>query len=155
MELLRQMSKFTRSRSDKIHIYKTYIRSVVEQSCVVWNFNLKKRNEKELEKVQKVALSIITSKRNSYKENLRELGLETLKERRNILSARFANKCLKNKKTEGMFRSNTKTHTMNLRVKEKYKVDQHRTSRTIRSAIPNMVKVLNKKHNEKQKFLET
>ena len=102
-----------------------------------------------------MALSIITSKRNSYKENLRELGLETLKERRNILSARFANKCLKNKKTEVMFRSNTKTHKMNLRVKEKYKVDQYRTSRTIRSAIPNMVKVLNKNHDEKQKYLET
>ena len=46
-----------------------------------------------------------------------------------------------------MFRSNTKTHKMNLRVKEKYKVDQYRTSRTVRSAIPNMVEVLNKNHN--------
>ena len=33
-----------------------------------------------------------------------------------------------------MFRSNTKTHKMNLRVKEKYKVDKYRTSRKIRSA---------------------
>ena len=35
MELLRQMTTFTKSIRDKMQIYKTYIRSVVEQSCVV------------------------------------------------------------------------------------------------------------------------
>ena len=58
------------------------------------------------EQVQKDALSNITRKRNSYKENLKKLGLETLKERRIILSARFAQKCFRNQKTEDMFERN-------------------------------------------------
>ena len=33
----------------KIQIYKTYIRSVLEQSCVVWNYNITKKSERELE----------------------------------------------------------------------------------------------------------
>ena len=40
MELLRQISKFTKSVKDKMQIYKTYIRSVVEQSSVVWSSSL-------------------------------------------------------------------------------------------------------------------
>ena len=36
MEILRQMSKFTNSVKDKVQIYKAYIRSVIEQSSVVW-----------------------------------------------------------------------------------------------------------------------
>jgi hypothetical protein len=56
MELLRKMTNFTKSIRDKTHIYKTYIRSVVEQSCVVWNDGLSRQNERELERVQKVAV---------------------------------------------------------------------------------------------------
>ena len=44
MELLRQMKNFTKSTKDKIQIYKIYIRSVIEQSCVVWNYNITKKN---------------------------------------------------------------------------------------------------------------
>ena len=40
MELLRKTSTFTKSIQDKLHIYKVYIRSVEEQSCVVWHSNL-------------------------------------------------------------------------------------------------------------------
>ena len=57
-------------------------------------------------------------------------------------------------KTEGMFRRNTKTYQMNLRMKQKYKVDYHTISRTKRSAIPNMVKLINKKHDETIQILE-
>ena len=89
MELLRQISNFTSSVKDKIHIYKTYIRSVVEQ---------------------KVAVSIITKSTESYSDKLKELNLETLKERRNILSARFAEKCIKNEKTKSIFKKKTLTY---------------------------------------------
>ena len=75
-----------------MHIYKTFIRSVLEQSCVVWNFNITKQNEKELERVQKVAVGLILGNYNSYKEALEYLNLESLKERRNVLSRRFAEK---------------------------------------------------------------
>ena len=86
MELLRQLNKFTNSTRDKIHIYKTYVRSVLEQSCVVWSSNLTNRNIKELEHVQKVAISLITNNKKTYQENMKHLNIETLTERRNILS---------------------------------------------------------------------
>ena len=58
MELLQKMKNFTKPTRDKIQIYKTYIRSVLEQSCVVWNYNITKKSERELEWVQKVAVRL-------------------------------------------------------------------------------------------------
>ena len=37
----RTISTFTKSVSDKLYIYKVYIISVLEQSCVVWNVQCK------------------------------------------------------------------------------------------------------------------
>ena len=68
MELLRQLNKFTNSIRDKIHIYKTYVRSVLEQSCVVWSSNPTKRNIKELEQVQKVSIKLITNNKKHIKK---------------------------------------------------------------------------------------
>ena len=131
-----------------MHIYKTYIRSVLEQSCVVWNYNLTKKNERELERVQKVAVRLILGNYESYKEALQNLGLDSLKERRNILCIRFAEKCTKNPKTKDIFETTTKEHKMPLRYKEKYKVINARTVRMENSAIPKMIKHMNKKHKE-------
>ena len=89
-------------------IYKVYICSVLEQSCTVWNSSLAKHNEKELERVQKVASKIILGTYNSYEERLKELNLPTLKERRNMLSLRFANKCLKTKRPNKCFQETPK-----------------------------------------------
>ena len=79
-----------------MHIYKTYMRSVLEQSCVVWNYNMSKKNARELEWVQEVAVRLILGNYESYKEAQKNLGLDSLKERRNILSIRFAEKYTKN-----------------------------------------------------------
>ena len=37
MELLRRAAKFTSSKEEKKHIYVLYVRSILEQSCVVWH----------------------------------------------------------------------------------------------------------------------
>ena len=100
MELLRQMTKFTKSTWDKLIMYKVYIRSILEQSCTVWNSSLTKKNERELERVQKVAVKLIIRNKNTYEENLNELKIQTLKERRNTLSLNFAKNCLLNEKNE-------------------------------------------------------
>ena len=112
MELLRQMSK---SVKDKVHIYKTYIRSVLKQSSVVWNFNLTKKNEKELKCVQKVAVSIITRKRNSKTENLKEVGRRTRNPKRKEINfkCKISHFFLGNKKTESMFEKHITNHNMN------------------------------------------
>ena len=79
MELLRQLTNFTKSKKDKLQIYKVYIRSVLEQSSVVWGSSLSKKNERELERVQKVAVRLIMGKYDSYEESLKSLKLQSLK----------------------------------------------------------------------------
>ena len=96
MELLRKVSEFCKSTKDRLHIYKMFVRSVVEQSAVVWHSSLTKENTTTLERVQRVAVKIILEGKHSYKDSLQILNLPTLKERREILTAIFANKCLKN-----------------------------------------------------------
>ena len=46
MEILRQISKFTKSIKDKTHIHKTYIRSVLQESSVVWSSSITQKNKK-------------------------------------------------------------------------------------------------------------
>ena len=108
MEILRQMANFTNSVKDKTHVYKTYIRSVLEQSSVVWSSAITRKNINELERVQKVAIRLISKSEEPYKEKLKELNLETLQDRRNKLSVRFAEKCVRNPKTKSMFRKKHK-----------------------------------------------
>ena len=43
MELLRKMTEFTKSSKEKMHIYKIYIRSILEQSCAVWGSSITKK----------------------------------------------------------------------------------------------------------------
>ena len=62
MELLRKVSKFTSSIEDKRTIYILYIRSILEQSSVVWNSSLTAENSEDLERVQKAAVRIILGK---------------------------------------------------------------------------------------------
>ena len=147
MELLRQIKCFTKSTADKLHIYKTYIRNNLEQSCVVWGSSISKQNDKDIERVQKIAVNLILNKKHSYKEALELLNIPTLRERRKILSARFAEKCLGNKKTKHMFQITKKKHTMKTRSQRKFIETNARTVRMARSAIPTMQKHLNKKHH--------
>ena len=116
MELLRQLTNFTKSKKDKLQIYKVYIRSVLEQSSVVWGSSLSKKNERELERVQKVAVRLIMGKYDSYEESLKSLKLQSLKERRNLLSVNFAKKCLKNENTKSIFKKNTKVQSSELNM---------------------------------------
>ena len=70
-----------------------YIRSVIEQSAVVWHA------------VQKVALRLILGQNyTTYTEALKHTGLENLKERKTKLRLKFAIKCLQSEKTSIMFK---------------------------------------------------
>ena len=83
------------------------------------------------------------------------LNLPTLKERRIMLSARFAEKCLENKKTKNMFPIIKKLHNMSTRNQRKFKETYARTVRMATSSIPTMQKHLNKKHQESQHILNS
>ena len=146
MELLRKVSEFAQSRNDRLHIYKMYVRSVVEQSCTVWHSSLTRKNTTDLERVQRVAVKIITNGKYSYKEGLKKLSLPTLKQRREHLCARFAIKCLRSNRFKTMFKRNIRNHNMKLRYIKKYKEANIRTNRLYNSAIPYMQRYLNSEH---------
>ena len=53
MQLLNAAASFTSNIYELRSIYLTYIRSVLEQSAVVWHSSLTSKNRKDLERVQK------------------------------------------------------------------------------------------------------
>ena len=55
-DYLRNLHNFDLPQEALINIYILYIRSVVEQSAVIWNSSITKGEKKDLERVQKVAL---------------------------------------------------------------------------------------------------
>ena len=59
MQIQQKAATFISNRKDLIDIYKSYVRNVAEQSCVVWSSSLTKQNITELERIQKVAVRII------------------------------------------------------------------------------------------------
>ena len=101
MQLLFKAAKFTNSKEDLKSIYITYVRSVIEQSSVVWHSSLSKKNRKDLERIQKAAVKVIMGRNYStYKEGLKKLKLDDLNQRREKLCLSFAKKCLKNEKVK-------------------------------------------------------
>lgn len=148
MELLRKISAFTNSVEEKKHIYVLYIRSILEQSSVVWHNSLTQDNADDLERVQKCAVRIILGNDFvNYEEALIKADLDTLKSRREVLSRNFAKKCLKNTKTKNMFPVRDKEHNMNIRNTEHFEVKFANTERLKNSAIPSMQRLLNSDYN--------
>ena len=142
MILLKNLFSFNVPIEDLIDIYFLYIRSIVEQSAVVWHSSLTKGEQNDLERVQKVALRIILREQyTTYLEALELTGIETLKARRAKLCLNFAKKCVKSDKTSDIFPLNVTT--VNTRRPEKYHVIHARTDRLANSAVPYMTRLLN------------
>jgi hypothetical protein len=143
MLILRKLSKFSVPVEELVHIYCMYIRSVAEQSCVVWSSALTKGEEYDLERVQKVALRVIFNVSYvSYELALHATNLPTLKARRAQLSLKFALKCTKSTRVSDMFP--LRDTCVETRNQEKYQVTRARTNRLAHSAIPTMQRQLNK-----------
>ena len=142
MIILKKLYQFDVPIEELLEIYIMYIRSVVEQSAVVWSSSLTKGEQRDLERTQKVALKIILKDDySSYEEALKLTNLDTLSSRRAKLCLNFAKKCTKNELTSQMFPLNE--HTVDTRHREKYKVTSAKTDRLAGSAIPYMQRLLN------------
>ena len=151
MQLLRKVSSFTRNTEDLRKIYILYIRSILEQSCVVWHSSLTEENKENLERVQKAAVRLILGRDyENYEDALDKLNLQSLEERRRHLSLKFAENCLKNPKVANMFPLKQNKHEMDLRNSEKFEVKHARTERLKHSAIPMMQRMLNDKSRKKE-----
>ena len=144
MQILHKIFQYKPKKDDMTHIYKIYIRSILEQSCQVWHSSLSEQNCEDLEKVQKCVLKIIEPELH-YQEALFKLNLESLRERRDKLCLKFAKKSIQNTKTMRMFPENELIGDRSR--KEKYKINYARTERLKRSSIPYMQRLLNQDEN--------
>ena len=152
MILLNRAAKFTSRISDLTAIYKIFIRSVLENSCVVWHSSLAQKDSKDIERIQKAACKVILKNYyEGYKKALKLLRLENLKTRREKLCLDFAKKCLRNSKVKSMFPVNERKRS--LRNQNKYLVNFASTERYKKSAIPYMQNLLNDSEEVKEKFL--
>ena len=123
--------------------------------AVVWHSSITKRNRKDLERIQKSALKVILGEKyENYKDALEIIGIDSLESRREKLSLKFAKQCLGHEKLKGLFPRHERIHNMDKRNLEKYIVNNAKTERYRKSAIPSMQRLLNKSEREKSEILK-
>ena len=82
MQIVRKVAEFSSKSDDLVTIYKSYVRSILEQSCQVWHSSLSDECSYSIERVQKAAVRIILKdKFMSYEHSLEKLNSDTLYER--------------------------------------------------------------------------
>ena len=151
MKMLHIASKFTSKFSDLKTIYKLFIRSILEQSAVVWHSSLHIKDSDELERVQKSATKIIMgNKYSDYDNALKFLQIDRLSERRKKLCLNFAKKSIKHEKAGKIFP--LKQFKKKLRSNELFKVNFASTERYQKSTIPFLQSLLNKEEKSKTDF---
>ena len=110
MVFLRKILRFGANRSEMVHLWKTYCRSVLEQSAVLWQGALTEQDRALLERTQKTfAKLILKRKYESYNQSLHVLDLPTLDNRRNTLCLNLAKRCILNRKLSHLFPMNDKS----------------------------------------------
>ena len=154
IQLLNRASGFSSSKHDLKQIYLIFVRSILEQSAVVWHSGLTARNSRDLERVQKVAVKIILGKSyENYSDGLKHLKLDSLKKRREKICLKFAKNCIQNDKVRSMFPRNKKKHKMKTRSPNVFQILKAKTKRYKKSAIPHMVSLLNKDALKNKKMM--
>ena len=145
MRMLHIASKFVSNKQDLLHLYKTFVRSRLEYSCVIWHSSLTQNNINDIERIQKSAVKmILKSEYRDYDSALKTLNIESLYNRREKLCLSFAKKCLKVENMKKLFPLKQKKHSMMKRKNEKYLLNNVNTERYKRSAIPFMKELLSK-----------
>ena len=151
MQLLRKCATFTKDKSELTNIYILFIRSILEQSCVVWHSSLNKEDSDNLERIQKSAVKVILQEDYSeYTDGLHQLKLESLYNRRMSLCKNFAQETSKHEKLKHMFPKNEIVLTNITRKPERIKVNRAFTERYKNSAIPQMQRMLNESDNNEE-----
>ena len=144
MQLIRKVWSFGSTLHEMVGLWKTFCRSILEQTCVVWDSGLTNQNIEDLERTQKTFVKLIMEEDyQNYTISLKFLNLETLENRRKKLLVNFA----KNSIIDGHFRDllprKRKAHSMETRKIEKYTVFHANTERYKNSPILTMQRMLN------------
>ena len=148
MELLRRLSSFNAPIKDMVTVYFSFIRSILEQSCVLWHSTLTEEDRMSLERVQKNALrNILKEKYVTYENALEVLNIETLYKRREKLMKTFGRKCLQLDQTKELFPINKNIPNMKTRNHEKFHILHANTERLKNSTVPYIQRILNQNEN--------
>ena len=86
--MLYQLKRADVAQSDLVTVYISVVRTVLEYACPVWHTNLPKYLSENIEIVQKRALKAIFP-RESYSDILNNIGIGTLKERRDYICEKY------------------------------------------------------------------
>ena len=89
-----------------------------------------------------------------YKQALKHMNLDSLKERRVKMALTFAKKSLKVDKFSGFFPLNKAKHLMTKRNPDKYVINGAHTERYRRSAVPFLQRLLNEDYAKQKKELK-
>ena len=100
---LRELAKCGFSEQERVKVYVTMIRPILEYSSVVYSSMLTQDLDEKIEKVQIRALKNIYGHIYSRRQVLEMSGLETLRERREKACLKFANKMVNNPRFAGWF----------------------------------------------------
>ena len=74
-----------------VHLWKVFCRSILEQTCVLWDSGLTCENRDDLERTQKAfAKLILEEDYGSYENALKKLNIDTLDTSRKQLTLKFA-----------------------------------------------------------------
>ena len=140
--------KYSIGRKALNQIYLSYVRPILEYSCLVWN-GCTDQNANSLEKLQNEAARIVTGLTRSVSlENLyRECGWESLKHRRTMQQYYFMYKVNNNSVPSyinDLFPPNVRERTnYNLRNREDLSVPYSRTEIMKKSCIPSSISLWN------------
>ena len=100
---LRELANSGFSESERLEVYKTMIRPIIEYSSVIYNSMITQEQEEELERVQTRAQKNVYGHVYSKRQLMQMSELETLKERRDKACLKFAQKLASNAKFAGWF----------------------------------------------------
>ena len=144
MQLIRKVWSFGSTPQEMVELWKTFCRSILEQTCVVWDSGLTNKNIEDLERTQKTFVKLIMEEDyRSYTSSLKFLNLETLEKRRKSILLKFAKTSISDGHFRDLFQRRKKTHSMETRNIEKYRVFHANTERYKNSPILTMQRMLN------------
>ena len=152
-------------RAVLVTAWRSILRPVAEYDVPLWHSGLTECDSGKIEMLQKKALGIILgtvyidnkryykldNKHVSYIEALQNIGLTTLKYRREVLISKFAPETARNETQKDMFQ---KKQNIYITTRNSFALEEPKckTDRYSKSTIPYMTKILNGVVNSKKKL---
>ena len=152
MQLLRSVYSFGATNAEMVHLWTVFCRSVLEQSCIVWHSSLTNENTEDLERTQKTFCKLILRERyKNYEDSLILLNLDSLHQRRQNLCLKFAKSGIKHNNMTDLLPEESKTHKMQTRNTNKFKVNFANTGRLKDASIIHMQNLLNDDNEQRKR----